>query len=165
MTDNGFLAPANIHFRPATARQRAIALPAWLGDQARHDNPPPAPEPTEVTTEVTYARFRAFVQNRLTDLRFPQADRTELMQSLDWTASRFDANPDANRDTLFAGLYLNAGERLDFSKQAVVLQHLSNREVPAPLMLIAVYSPHGTHDATYLANYAYINLNDQVARS
>src|SRR5258707_7863111 len=31
-------------------------------------------------------------------------------------------------------------------------------------MLIALYSPHGTHDATYLANYAYINLNDPVAR-
>src|SRR5690242_14890805 len=32
-------------------------------------------------------------------------------------------------------------------------------------MLIAVNSPHGTHDANYLANYAYINLNDPVARS
>jgi len=35
----------------------------------------------------------------------------------------------------------------------------------APLMLIAIYSPHGTRDATFLANYAYINLNDPVARS
>src|SRR5579872_209438 len=35
----------------------------------------------------------------------------------------------------------------------------------APLMLIALYSPHGTHDATFLSNYAYINLNDPVARS
>src|SRR2546427_760766 len=34
----------------------------------------------------------------------------------------------------------------------------------APLMLIAVNSPHGTHDAAYLANYAYINLNDPIAR-
>src|SRR6202451_2173072 len=35
----------------------------------------------------------------------------------------------------------------------------------APLMLVAIYSPHGTRDATFLANYAYINLNDPVARS
>jgi hypothetical protein len=42
----------------------------------------------------------------------------------------------ADRDTLFAGLYLNAGERLDFSKKAVVLQRLSGHEVPAPLTLI-----------------------------
>src|SRR6266581_1114998 len=34
----------------------------------------------------------------------------------------------------------------------------------APFMLIALYSPHGTNDATYLANYAYINLNDPLAR-
>src|SRR5262249_963548 len=31
-------------------------------------------------------------------------------------------------------------------------------------MLISLYSPKGTHDANYLANYAYINLNDPVAR-
>ena len=31
-------------------------------------------------------------------------------------------------------------------------------------MLIALYSPHGSRDATYLANYAYINLNDPIAR-
>jgi HAE1 family hydrophobic/amphiphilic exporter-1 len=39
------------------------------------------------------------------------------------------------------------------------------KSATAPLMLIAVYSPNGTHDATYLANYAYINLNDPIARS
>jgi HAE1 family hydrophobic/amphiphilic exporter-1 len=31
-------------------------------------------------------------------------------------------------------------------------------------MLIAVSSPRATYDATFLANYAYINLNDPVAR-
>src|ERR1700720_990187 len=39
------------------------------------------------------------------------------------------------------------------------------KSTTAPLMLIDLYSPHGTHDANYLANYAYINLNDTVARS
>ncbi|HZD44994.1 MAG TPA: efflux RND transporter permease subunit, partial [Acidobacteriaceae bacterium] len=38
------------------------------------------------------------------------------------------------------------------------------KSTTAPLMLIDLYSPHGTHDANYLANYAYINLNDPVAR-
>ncbi len=33
-----------------------------------------------------------------------------------------------------------------------------------PLMLMALYSPHGTHDAQFLANYAYINLNDPISR-
>src|SRR5260221_5902452 len=31
-------------------------------------------------------------------------------------------------------------------------------------MLIAVNSPHGTHDASYRANYAYNNLNCPIAR-
>src|SRR5258708_2568622 len=38
------------------------------------------------------------------------------------------------------------------------------KSVTAPLMLIAISSPHGTHDAKFLANYAYINLNDPIAR-
>ncbi|HEY3615971.1 MAG TPA: efflux RND transporter permease subunit [Candidatus Sulfotelmatobacter sp.] len=38
------------------------------------------------------------------------------------------------------------------------------KSTTAPLMLIAVDSPHGTRDATYLANYAYINLNDPIGR-
>src|SRR6201987_4600494 len=32
-------------------------------------------------------------------------------------------------------------------------------------MLVALYSPRGTRDSNYLANYAYINLNDPIARS
>src|ERR1700756_3664440 len=35
----------------------------------------------------------------------------------------------------------------------------------APLMLVTVYSPKGTYDARFLANYAYINLSDQINRS
>ena len=32
----------------------------------------------------------------------------------------------------------------------------------APLMLVGLYSPKGTYDAKFLANYAYINLNDPI---
>jgi HAE1 family hydrophobic/amphiphilic exporter-1 len=39
------------------------------------------------------------------------------------------------------------------------------KSTTAPLMLVALYSPQGTRDATFLANYAYINLNDPIARS
>ncbi|MGH8227849.1 MAG: efflux RND transporter permease subunit [Steroidobacteraceae bacterium] len=38
------------------------------------------------------------------------------------------------------------------------------KSTSAPLMLVALYSPHGTYDAQFLANYAYINLVDQVTR-
>jgi HAE1 family hydrophobic/amphiphilic exporter-1 len=36
--------------------------------------------------------------------------------------------------------------------------------VLAPLMLVALYSPKGTHDAKFLANYAYINVYDPLTR-
>ncbi|MGH9406015.1 MAG: efflux RND transporter permease subunit [Terriglobia bacterium] len=38
------------------------------------------------------------------------------------------------------------------------------KSVTAPMMLLALYSPRGTHDAKFLANYAYINLTDPIAR-
>src|ERR671918_569676 len=38
------------------------------------------------------------------------------------------------------------------------------KSTTAPLMLISVYSPKGSYDGTFLANYAYINLVDQLTR-
>ncbi|MBO0911954.1 MAG: efflux RND transporter permease subunit, partial [Acidobacteria bacterium] len=38
------------------------------------------------------------------------------------------------------------------------------KSTSAPLMLVALYSPHGSYDAKFLANYAYINLNDPITR-
>lgn len=38
------------------------------------------------------------------------------------------------------------------------------KSTSAPLMLVALYSPHGTYDAQFLANYAFINLNDPITR-
>ncbi len=39
------------------------------------------------------------------------------------------------------------------------------KSLSSPLMLITLYSPKGTYDATFLANYAYININDPLSRS
>ncbi len=33
-----------------------------------------------------------------------------------------------------------------------------------PMMVMALYSPHGTHSPKFLANYAFINLNDPLLR-
>jgi hydrophobic/amphiphilic exporter-1 (mainly G- bacteria), HAE1 family len=38
------------------------------------------------------------------------------------------------------------------------------KSTSAPLMIVALYSPHGTYDAKFLANYQYININDPVTR-
>src|SRR6267143_989458 len=39
------------------------------------------------------------------------------------------------------------------------------KSATAPFMLVGLYSPHGTRDAAFLSNYAYINLNDPIGRS
>ncbi|MGB6198226.1 MAG: multidrug efflux RND transporter permease subunit [Candidatus Acidiferrales bacterium] len=38
------------------------------------------------------------------------------------------------------------------------------KSTSAPLMLVALYSPNGTYDAQFLANYGYINLGDPITR-
>src|SRR5271166_2182794 len=39
------------------------------------------------------------------------------------------------------------------------------KSLTSPMMLIALYSPKGTHDAKFLSNYGYINLKEPIARS
>src|SRR6202048_3897607 len=38
------------------------------------------------------------------------------------------------------------------------------KSTTAPLMLVGLYSPKGTYDGVFLANYGYINLFDQLTR-
>ena len=38
------------------------------------------------------------------------------------------------------------------------------KSLTAPMMLIDLYSPHSTYDSIFLANYAYINLVDELTR-
>lgn len=38
------------------------------------------------------------------------------------------------------------------------------KSTASPLLLFSLNSPNGTYDNTFLANYAYININDQITR-
>jgi HAE1 family hydrophobic/amphiphilic exporter-1 len=40
----------------------------------------------------------------------------------------------------------------------------SQKSTSSPLIMFALYSPNGTYDNVFLANYAYININDQMTR-
>ena len=48
----------------------------------------------------------------------------------------------------------------EVSAQGVSVQ----KSFSAPLLLIALRSPHGRYDSPFLTNYAYINLNDEITR-
>jgi HAE1 family hydrophobic/amphiphilic exporter-1 len=39
------------------------------------------------------------------------------------------------------------------------------KSMTSPMLMVSLYSPHGTRDARFLTNYAYINLNDPIQRS
>src|SRR6266513_200449 len=75
----------------------------------------------------------------------------------------FDVGTDANTDQILTQMrYLQAESQLplDVRNQGVTIR----KSPTSPLALFSLYSPKGTYDATFLANYAYINVNDPMSR-
>src|SRR5437762_4107991 len=75
----------------------------------------------------------------------------------------FDVKTDPNTDLILTQMR----ETLASSQLPAEVNALGvnvSKTVTAPLMLIGLYSPNGAYDAKFLANYAYINLNDQLTR-
>src|ERR1700758_2258036 len=76
----------------------------------------------------------------------------------------FDVKTDPNNDLILAqSRETQAASQLpiDVTNYGITVR----KSVTAPLMLLALYSPRGTYDARFLANYAYINLVDSITRS
>ena len=103
----------------------------------------------------------------------------EQVNGVDNMTYMYSVNATANQQTtLFADFDLKTDPNMDLiltqSREQLATGQLPpqvnsygvslKKSTTAPLMLIALYSPQGTRDATYLANYAYINLNDPIAR-
>ena len=75
----------------------------------------------------------------------------------------FDVKTDPNTDQILSQLRESQAESqfpADVRNFGVTVQ----KSLTTPLMLFALYSPEGTHDETFLANYAYINIVDQLTR-
>jgi HAE1 family hydrophobic/amphiphilic exporter-1 len=78
-------------------------------------------------------------------------------------SANFDVNTDPNTDLILTQMRVTqAGPQLpvDVSNFGVTVQ----KQLTAPLMLVALYSPTDSFDSTFLANYAYININDELTR-
>jgi HAE1 family hydrophobic/amphiphilic exporter-1 len=98
-------------------------------------------------------------------------DNMNYMYSLNATANQtatlivdFDVKTDPNTDYILAqSRETQAASQLptDVTNYGITVR----KSVTAPLMWVALYSPHGTYDANFLANYAYINLVDPILRS
>ena len=75
----------------------------------------------------------------------------------------FDVKTDPNIDQMLAQLReQQAASQLPAAVQNYGVTIL--KSPTTPMLLVALYSPHGTYDATFLANFAYINLVDQITR-
>src|SRR5947207_2314959 len=75
----------------------------------------------------------------------------------------FDVATDANVDQILTQLRVSQAQSqlpADVNNYGVTVQ----KSTTAPLMLISLYSPKGTYDGIFLANYGYINLVDQLTR-
>src|SRR5262245_12855979 len=75
----------------------------------------------------------------------------------------FDVTTDPSTDQVLAQMrYSQAAAQLP---QSVTTQGVTVKQSAAsPLVLFALYSPKGTHDALFVSNYAYININDPMTR-
>src|SRR4030081_641002 len=131
--------------------------------------------PPEVQIQATYvgADAETLEQSVATPLeqQMSGVDNMNYMYSLNATANGqttmiidFDVKTDPNTDLILAQMReTQAASQLpaDVTNYGVTVQ----KSVTSPLMLVSLYSPHGTYDAKFLANYAYINISDPITRS
>src|SRR5437867_3566252 len=135
----------------------------------------PSIAPPEIQILATYngADAQTLEQSVATPIeqQMSGVDNMNYMYSLNATGNsttslivNFDPKTDPNTDYILA----QSRETLAASQLPVDVTNFGvtvRKSVTAPLMLIAVYSPHGTYDAKFLTNYAYINLTDPILRS
>src|ERR1700734_212492 len=134
----------------------------------------PAIAPPEVQVSAIYvgADAQTIEQSVATPIeeQMSGVDNMNYMYSLNATANGqmrmtvdFEVATEPNSDLIRAqSRETQAASQLpvDVTNYGVSVQ----KSVLAPLMLVALTSPRGTYDAKFLANYAYINLNDQLTR-
>jgi HAE1 family hydrophobic/amphiphilic exporter-1 len=131
--------------------------------------------PPEVQVLATYvgADAKTIEQSVATPIeqQMSGVDNMNYMYSLNSTADGlmrlivdYDVKTDPNTDLMLTQLrQTQAASQMpsDVTNYGITVQ----KTATAPLMLVTVYSPKGTYDARFLANYAYINLSDQINRS
>jgi HAE1 family hydrophobic/amphiphilic exporter-1 len=134
----------------------------------------PAIAPPEVQIRATYvgADAQTIEQSVATPIeqQMSGVDNLNYMYSLNAAGNgqmtmivNFDVKSDPNTDLMLTQMrQTQAASQLpqDVTNFGVTVQ----KSVTAPLMVMGLFSPNGTYDGKYLANYSYINLNDQLTR-
>jgi hydrophobic/amphiphilic exporter-1 (mainly G- bacteria), HAE1 family len=129
--------------------------------------------PPEIRIQTTYvgADAQTLAQSVATPIEEQMAgvDNMNYMYSISANNGvmrmgvNFDVKTDPNIDQVLAQLRENQAQpQLPAAVNAFGITLI--KSPTTPLMLVALTSPNGTHDSTFLANYAYINLVDQVTQ-
>src|SRR6266853_945493 len=134
----------------------------------------PAIAPPEVQIQANYvgADAQTVEQSVATPIeqQMSGVDNLNYMYSLNAANGQmtmivdFDVKTDPNTDQILAQMReTQAASQLpaDVTNYGITVQ----KSVTSPLMLITLYSPKGTYDASFLANYGYINIHDPLTRS
>src|SRR6266404_148584 len=130
--------------------------------------------PPEIRLQATYVGADAKTLEQAVATPIEQqvngVDNMDYMYSLNATGNSqttlfadFDLKTDPNIDLIL----LQSREQLAAAQLPPEVNNYGvtiKKSTTAPLMLVALSSPHATHDAKFLANYANINLNDPIAR-
>jgi len=75
----------------------------------------------------------------------------------------FDVKSDPSTDQILSQMRVqqaNSQLPFDVTQNGVTVQ----KSTASPMLMISLFSPQGTYDGIFLANYAYINLVDQLTR-
>jgi HAE1 family hydrophobic/amphiphilic exporter-1 len=129
--------------------------------------------PPEIMLQGTYVGADALTleQSVATPLeqQMSGVDRMLYMYSINGSNGQttlrvdFDVATDPNVDQLLAHMrYAQAEPQLP--KEVKGYGVTIRKSMGMPLVLFSLYSPNGTYDARFLANYAYINVADLLAR-
>src|SRR5579859_6252571 len=134
----------------------------------------PAIAPPEVQIQANYvgADAQTVEQSVATPIeqQMSGVDNLNYMYSLNAANGQmtmivdFDVKTDPNTDLILSQMReTQAASQLpaDVTNFGVTVQ----KSVTAPLMVISLNSPHGSYNTEFLANYAWINLNDQLTRA
>src|SRR6202140_4642555 len=130
--------------------------------------------PPEIRLQATYVGADAKTLEQAVATPIEQqvngVDNMDYMYSLNATGNSqttlnadFDLKTDPNMDLIL----LQSRQQLAAAQLPPEVNNYGvtiKKSTSAPLILVALSSPRGTHDALFLANYATINLNDPIAR-
>lgn len=129
--------------------------------------------PPEIQVKTTYTGADAFTVEQSVATPIEQqmsgVDKMNYMSSVNGNDGtfkltvNFDVTTDANTDQILSQMRSNqATSQLpeDVNKFGVTVQ----KSTSSPLIMFSLYSPKGSYDSVFLANYANINLNDEFLR-